>query len=178
MRLSASRLSPTPITPMTTVAFLPGSFDPITNGHVGLLRAALRIADRAVLAIGINAAKSPLFSVEDRVTMLREVIAGLEPGERDRVQVIHFEGLLIDAARAQKATVLVRGLRDGSDFDSEMHMAAMNAELDPLLQTVFIPAAPMDRHISATLVRQIAEMKGDLSRFVPPVVARRLKSRL
>src|SRR5688500_18186691 len=163
---------------MNTVAFLPGSFDPITNGHVGLLRAALRIADRAVLAIGINAAKKPLFTVGDRVAMRHEGIGGLEPGGRGGVEVIHLGGVVSDAGRAEKATMLVRGHRDGSAFDSDMHMAAMNADLDPKLQTGFIPAAPQDRHISATLVRQIAEMKGDLSRFVPPVVARRLKSRL
>ena len=162
---------------MIRVAFLPGSFDPMTNGHVGVLETALALADRVVLAVGIHPRKMPMFSHDERVAMLREVVATLAGNAKGRVDVIHYEGLMIDAARAAGATVLLRGVRDGTDFDAEMRMAAMNTMLAPELPTVFVPAAPAHRHISATLARQIAEMKGDLSGFVPAAVARRLAAR-
>lgn len=158
---------------MARIAFFPGSFDPLTNGHVDVIRGALELAEHLVVAIGIHPRKKPLFSTEARVDMLNEVIASMAP-DPDSVSVIHYEGLLVDAARKAGASLIVRGLRDAGDIAGELRMAAMNQDLAPKLQTVFLPATPKHRHISATLVRQVAEMRGDVSAFVPAVVAARL----
>ena len=144
----------------------------MTNGHVDVLAGAIELADEVVVAIGVNPRKKPLFSVEARIAMIREVVGSIAGGER--VSVTHFEGLLIDAAREAGASVIVRGLRDAGDVALELRMAAMNQDLAPKLQTIFLPASPAHRHISATLVRQVAELRGDVSAFVPPPVAARL----
>lgn len=158
---------------MTRTAFFPGSFDPLTNGHVDVLRGALDIVDRVVVAVGIHPGKRPLFTPDARVAMIREVVATFgDAGER--VVVTHYDGLLIDAARAVGATILIRGIRDSSDADSELPMAAMNRDLAPDLRTILLPASAELRHISATLVRQVAEFGGDVSAFVPPIIARHL----
>jgi pantetheine-phosphate adenylyltransferase len=163
---------------MPRVALYPGSFDPLTNGHVDVLRAALTLCDRLVIAIGVHAAKTPMLSVDDRLELI-DVVAG--PIARQRgatVEACTFDNLVVDFAREVGATILIRGLRDGSDLDYEMQMAGMNATMAPSVQTVFLPASPEARHITATLVRQIAAMGGDVAPFVPAVVARRLKERL
>src|SRR5690606_29232908 len=158
---------------MAGIAFYPGSFDPPTNGHRDMLRAALGLADRLVVAIGVHPGKTPLFSFDERVALIRDVVA--ESGEDPaRVDVIAFDGLTVDAARDAGATVMIRGLRDGTDLDYEMQLAGMNGAMAPSIQTVFLPATPATRHITATLVRQIARMGGDVSSFVPPCVARKL----
>lgn len=158
---------------MRHTAFFPGSFDPLTLGHVDIIRGAAELADAVVVAVGIHPSKRPLFAIEDRVEMVAEVVAGL--GDvAPRISVIQYEGLLVEAARSAGATLLVRGIRDSSDADAELPMAAMNRDLAPELQTVLLPAAPERRHISATLVRQVAEMGGDVSPFVPAAIARRL----
>lgn len=158
---------------MPRTAFFPGSFDPLTNGHLDVIAGALDIADHIVVAVGIHPSKKALFTPEDRVAMIREAIAGLGPGA-ERISVTHYDGLLIDAARAAGATILIRGIRDSSDADAELPMAAMNRDLAPDLRTVLLPASAPLRHISATLVRQVAENGGDVSPFVPPVIVRRL----
>jgi pantetheine-phosphate adenylyltransferase len=158
---------------MARVAFYPGSFDPPTNGHRDMLKVALGLADRLVVAIGVHPGKTPLFSFDERVALIREVVA--ESGEdTGRVEVIAFDGLTVDAARDAGASVMIRGLRDGTDLDYEMQLAGMNGAMAPTIQTVFLPATPATRHITATLVRQIAKMGGDVSSFVPPCVARKL----
>lgn len=157
---------------MPRIAFFPGSFDPMTNGHVDVLAGALELADRVVVAMGVNPRKKPLFSVDERMAMIAEVTASLSGG--DRVSVTHYDGLLIDAAREAGASIIVRGIRDAGDVALELRLAAMNQDLAPMLQTVFLPATPAHRHISATLVRQVAELRGDVSAFVPPPVAERL----
>jgi pantetheine-phosphate adenylyltransferase len=157
------------------IAFYAGSFDPLTNGHVDVIRHATAVADRLVVAIGVHPGKTPLFSAEERVEMIREdcgPIIGL-----DRLDVVTFADLAVDAARRVGATLLIRGLRDGTDLDYEMQMAGMNAALAPTVQTVFLPSSPIVRPITATLVRQIASMGGDVSGFVPAGALRRLKSR-
>tara|TARA_R110002020_G_scaffold36894_7_gene110907 strand:- start:376 stop:873 length:498 start_codon:yes stop_codon:yes gene_type:complete len=157
------------------IALYPGSFDPVTNGHLDVLAHALGIADRVVVAIGVHPGKAPMFTFEERVDMLRDVARGLlGPGEEDRLQVVSFSNLVIDAAVDHGATLLIRGLRDGTDLDYEMQMAGMNRTLRPQVQTVFLPASPEVRHITATLVRQIARMGGQTAEFVPEDVARRL----
>jgi pantetheine-phosphate adenylyltransferase len=162
---------------MPRTAIYAGSFDPVTNGHIDLLRQAARLAERIVCAVGVHPGKTPLFSAEDRVAMLEEV-AG--PGVREagcEFTCVTFADLVVAAARRSGATLLVRGLRDGSDFDYEMQMAGMNAAMAPEIQTVFLPASPGVRPITATLVRQIAGMGGDVGAFVPAAVAARLKRR-
>ncbi len=162
---------------MPRVAFYPGSFDPVTNGHLDILGRACRIADRVVVGIGTHAGKVPLFSVAERAQMLEDCGAPLARAAGVAFEVATFDGLVVAAASLFGATILVRGLRDGADFDYEMQMAGMNGELDATLQTVFLPAAPSVRPISATLVRQIAAMKGDVSAFVPSEIAVRLAAR-
>jgi pantetheine-phosphate adenylyltransferase len=158
---------------MLRIAFFPGSFDPVTNGHLDLVRQAGRLADRLVLAIGTHPGKTPLFSPDERLAMLREscASAGYE------LRFTTFADLVVTAAKREGATLLIRGLRSSADFDYEMEMAGMNGMMAPDLQTIFLPAAPAVRPITATLVRQIASMGGDVSSFVPPAVAARLKAK-
>jgi len=160
---------------MPRIALYAGSFDPVTNGHIDVVRQAARLADRLVLAIGIHPGKTPLFSAEDRVAMLEETCGPVAREAKCELSCVTFADLAVTAARRAGATMLIRGLRDGSDFDYEMQMAGMNGTMAPEVQTVFLPASPQVRPITATLVRQIAGMGGDFSGFVPPAVALRLK---
>jgi pantetheine-phosphate adenylyltransferase len=160
-----------------TKAFYPGSFDPLTNGHLDVLIQALAIAPKVVVGIGINPAKQPTFSYEERADLIRESLAGVLPGRVDDIEVVAFQNLVVDAARKFDAKVLIRGLRDGTDLDYEMQMAGMNRQMAPDVQTVFLPAAPASRPITATLVRQIAAMGGDVSAFVPPPVLAALRNK-
>lgn len=161
---------------MKRIAFYPGSFDPVTNGHVDILRQALLLADRVVVGIGIHPGKTPMFSFEQRSEMIRELARiNLVADASERIEVVAFDGLVIDVARQYGAGLLLRGLRDGTDLDYEMQMAGMNATMASDIQTVFLPASAGVRHITATLVRQIARMGGDVSPFVPAHVARELK---
>jgi pantetheine-phosphate adenylyltransferase len=158
-------------------ALYAGSFDPITNGHLDVVRAAARLADRLVLAIGVHPGKTPLFSAEDRLAMLGEVCGPIAADAGCELKFATFGDLVIAAAKREGANLLIRGLRDGTDFDYEMQMAGMNAAMAPGVQTVFLPASPSVRPITATLVRQIAGMGGDVSSFVPALVAARLKAK-
>lgn len=153
---------------MKRVALFPGSFDPITNGHVDVIRAGLALADEIVVAIGQNPTKTPMLSVEKRQTLIEDLAEKL--GGVGRVRATAFSGLLVDFAKDHGATIVLRGLRDSADFAYEMQMAGMNATLQPTLETVFVPARPANRHVTATLVRQIAGMGGDISPFVPEPV--------
>lgn len=158
---------------MPHVAFYAGSFDPPTNGHLDVIRRAYAIADELVIAIGTHPGKAPLFSVAERVAMLEGVARPVAMGKP--LLVVTFGDLTVDAARRHGATILIRGLRDGTDLDYEMQLAGMNASLAPDIQTVFLPASPHVRPITATLVRQIASMGGDITSFVPGPVADALK---
>jgi pantetheine-phosphate adenylyltransferase len=162
---------------MPRTALFAGSFDPVTNGHLDLVRQALRLADRLVLAIGTHPGKAPLFSVSDRLAMLQETCEPLARAAGCELACVTFADLVVTAAKRESATLLIRGLRSGSDFDYEMEMAGMNAAMAPDVQTVFLPASPPIRPITATLVRQIASMGGDVSQFVPASVATRLQAK-
>jgi pantetheine-phosphate adenylyltransferase len=162
---------------MAATALYPGSFDPVTNGHIDVARSACRIAERLVIAIGTHPGKQPLFSTEERREMLLDACAPIARDAGVALEVVTFSGLVVTAARDAGATMLIRGLRDGTDLDYEMQMAGMNASLAPDVQTVFLPSSPMARPITATLVRQIASMGGEVSSFVPPEVAERLRMR-
>ena len=154
-----------------TIAIYAGSFDPMTNGHMDVLKGALRLAAQVIVAIGAHPGKKSLFSYEERVELIKASAADILGEDSRRISVISFDNLLIEAARAHGALLIVRGLRDGTDLDYEMQMAGMNGTMAPELQTVFLPADPAVRTITATLVRQISSMGGDVRPFVPAVVA-------
>ncbi|MGC4025942.1 MAG: pantetheine-phosphate adenylyltransferase [Mesorhizobium sp.] len=159
------------------VAIYAGSFDPPTNGHLDVLKGALSLADTVYAAIGVHPGKMPIFSFDERVNLIEQIAASAFGEDAERIKVISFDGLLVDAARKAGATLLIRGLRDGTDLDYEMGMAGMNRAMAGELQTVFLPASPPVRMITATLVRQIAAMGGDVKPFVPPVVVKALKGK-
>ncbi|MER0239038.1 pantetheine-phosphate adenylyltransferase [Fulvimarina sp. MAC8] len=153
-----------------TTGFFPGSFDPMTFGHLSILRQALSSFDEIIVGIGVHAAKTPMFSFEERANLIRESLK--VDGRSAEIEIVSFDGLVVDAAAKAGASVLVRGLRDGTDLNYEMQMAGMNGAMRPEITTVFLPASPETRPITATLVRQIAKMGGDVSSFVPgPVLA-------
>jgi pantetheine-phosphate adenylyltransferase len=162
---------------MTRTALYTGSFDPVTNGHLDVLRQACGVAERIVVAIGVHSSKAPIFTAEERAEMLRAVCGPMLQAKGVELEVGTFGDLAVDAARRHGASLIVRGLRDGTDFDYEIQMASMNATMTPDVQTVFFPASPAVRPITATLVRQIAAMGGDVSPFVPGLVAERLKAK-
>ncbi|MAW85735.1 MAG: pantetheine-phosphate adenylyltransferase [Phyllobacteriaceae bacterium] len=158
-------------------AIYAGSFDPLTNGHLDVLRGALALADIIYVAIGIHPGKKGLFSFEERLRLIEKAGADELGADHHRLRVVAFDGLVVDAARQHGATMMIRGLRDGTDLDYEMQMAGMNGQMAPGIKTVFLPASPSVRHITATLVRQIAAMGGDVSGFVPANVADALKAK-
>ncbi len=151
------------------VALYPGSFDPFTNGHLDILSRARRLADEVVVAILENDSKTPLFSVAERIEMIREITAD-DPAEPVR----SFSGLLVDFARETRATLIVRGLRAISDYEYELQMALMNRRLDPAIETVFLMAKEEYSYVSSRLVKEVARLKGDVSGLVPEAVRRRL----
>jgi len=162
---------------MPRIALYAGSFDPVTNGHIDVVRHAARLADRLVLAIGVHPGKAPLFSADERLAMLVETCAPIAKDAGCELSCITFDDLVVRTAQRAGATLLIRGLRDGTDLDYEMQMAGMNEAMAPDIQTIFLPASPMVRPITATLVRQIAGMDGDVSAFVPAAVVARLKKK-
>jgi pantetheine-phosphate adenylyltransferase len=162
---------------MPRIALYAGSFDPVTNGHLDVVRHAVGLADKLVLAVGVNPGKAPLFSADDRIAMLQDVCGPLAKAAKCELACVTFSGLAIEAAKKAGATILVRGLRDSTDFNYEMQMAGMNETMAPGIQSIFLPATPAVRPITATLVRQIAGMGGDVSAFVPAAVAARLKQK-
>ncbi|CAH0340754.1 Phosphopantetheine adenylyltransferase [Rhizobium sp. CECT 9324] len=149
----------------------------MTNGHLDVIVQALNVAGKVIVAIGIHPGKTPLFTYEERADLIRQALMQTLPGRAGDIDVVAFDGLAVDAARSHGARLLVRGLRDGTDFDYEMQLAGMNGHMAPELQTVFLPAGTASRPITATLVRQIAAMGGDVSAFVPAAVLAALKSR-
>jgi pantetheine-phosphate adenylyltransferase len=157
------------------LALYPGTFDPITLGHLDVLERALAVFDRVEVVVAVNDAKTPLFPLEERLRLIRESVAGITGG--DRVEVASFEGLLVDHARARGATALVRGLRQVSDFDFEFRMALANRRLAPEVQTVFLMPGEAHAFLAASLVREIHRWGGDTSSFVPAPVQRALELR-
>jgi pantetheine-phosphate adenylyltransferase len=160
-----------------SAAFYPGSFDPITNGHLDVVRNACRLVERLVIAIGVHPGKTPLFTAEERAAMLDEVCVPVAKAAGTTIEIVTFADLAVTAATRAGASIIIRGIRDGTDLDYEMQMAGMNDVLAPEIGTVFLPASTEVRPITATLVRQIASMGGDISPFVPQPVADRLKAK-
>ncbi|MGL4729734.1 MAG: pantetheine-phosphate adenylyltransferase [Bosea sp. (in: a-proteobacteria)] len=162
---------------MTRIALYTGSFDPLTNGHLDVIAKGLKLFDKLVVAIGVHPGKAPLFSAEDRAAMIREVVGPLATKAKTSFDVVTFDGLAVEAAKKQGATAMLRGLRDGTDLDYEMQMAGMNSAMAGGIETVFVPASPASRMITATLVRQIANMGGDIRPFVPAQVNQAMLAR-
>jgi pantetheine-phosphate adenylyltransferase len=162
---------------MARIAFYSGSFDPPTNGHLDVIERAAFLCDRLVVGIGAHATKAGLFSTDERMAMIHGAAGPAMAKAGVKLEAVVFSGLAVAAAQAARASLIIRGLRDATDFDYEMQMAGMNGQMAPALRTVFLPASPPVRHISATLVRQIAEMGGDVSGFAPPNVVAALKAK-
>lgn len=150
----------------------PGTFDPITNGHCDLIQRASRLFDRVVVGVAADTHKAPTFSIEERVTMVREVVNGI-PG----VEVVAFSGLLVTYARSLGVGVIMRGLRAVSDFEFEFQLAGMNRRMAPDIETLFLTPAEQYAYISSSLVREIARLQGDVSTFVTPNVQAALRAR-
>ena len=163
---------------MSRTGFYSGSFDPITNGHIDVIKRSAAIVDRLVIGIGIHPGKSPLFSIEEKIALIEADTAAIAKASNCRIEAVTFGGLTIDAAKAAAATLIFRGLRDGTDLDYEMQMSGMNGAMAPSIHTVFLPASPDVRHITATLVRQIAQMGGDVRSFVTAATAQKLAAKL
>ena len=159
--------------PPSAVAIYPGSFDPITNGHLDLIERGARLFDRLIVAILQHDLKQPLFTVEERIDMLREVVHSFP-----NVEVDSFDGLLVDYAAQKEATAILRGIRAISDYEYELQMALMNRRLHPEIETVFLMAGEAYSFISSRLVREVASLGGDVSGLVPPTVEARLQNRV
>jgi pantetheine-phosphate adenylyltransferase len=159
------------------VGLYPGSFDPVTYGHVDIVRRAAHLVDKLVIAVGTHHDKHPLFTAAERVKLTEEVLMPVAKEIGLKLAVTTYDNLTVDAAKESGATVVIRGLRDAGDFDYEMQMAGMNQALAPEIETVFLASSPEARHIAASLVRQIAEMGGDVSSFVPKTVVAALRKK-
>lgn len=155
------------------VAIYPGSFDPITNGHLDLIERASRLVDRLIVSLLRNERKQPLFSIQERLEMLREVTA-----DHENVEVDFFEGLLVDHAASRNAGLIIRGIRAISDYEYEWQMALMNRRLKPEIETMFLMAGEAHSYVSSHLVKEVIRLGGDISDLVPPAVERRLKDRI
>ena len=159
--------------PRSVIAIYPGSFDPITNGHLDLIDRGSRLVDRLIVAILRNEAKQPLFTVEERVEMLREVVTCYP-----NVEVDSFHGLLVDYARNRSATVLLRGIRAISDYVEELQMALMNRRLNPDVETIFMMSGEAHSFISSRLVKEVIGLGGNIAGLVPPSVEVRLRNQI
>jgi pantetheine-phosphate adenylyltransferase len=159
---------------MTRTGVYPGTFDPVTLGHMDIIRRGAKLVDRLVIGVTTNPSKSPMFTVEERIAMVRREIAGVE-GEID---VVSFDSLLMDFAERQRASVIVRGLRAVADFEYEYQMAGMNQQLNDRIETVFLMADVSLQPIASRLVKEIAIYGGDIRKFVTPTVAEQVRARV
>ena len=156
------------------IGVYPGTFDPITNGHMDIIRRATRVVDTLIVAIAVNAGKDPLFTLEERVAMVEEEIAQNNNGLAGKVVAKPFESLLMNFVVGNGASIVIRGLRAVSDFEYEFQMAGMNARLNPTVETVFLMASERQQFISSRFVKEIARLGGDITSFVSPRVAEKL----
>ena len=159
------------------IGVYPGTFDPVTNGHLDIISRATRIVDRLIIAVAVNAGKEPLFTLDERLAMMTDEIAGLANGDGSRIEVRPFDVLLMDFMASVGAGVIVRGLRAVSDFEYEFQMAGMNARLDPAVETVFLMASDRHQFISSRFVKEIGQLGGEVGHFVSPGVRQRLLKR-
>lgn len=159
------------------IGVYPGTFDPTTNGHMDIIKRGARVLDRLVIGVAVNAGKGPLFSLDERVEMVRDEVAALEDPKVGVIEVKPFDSLLMQFAEAEGADCILRGLRAVSDFDYEFQMAGMNARLNPDIEILFLMASERHQFIASRLVKEIAALGGDISSFVSATVARRVNER-
>ena len=162
---------------MPRIAFYPGSFDPVTNGHLDVVQHAVALCDHLIVAVGVHPGKKPLYSTEERLEMVQAVFGPVAAKAGCAFDCTTYDNLTVMAARKTGATIMIRGLRDSTDLNYEMQLNGMNETMAPEVQTVLLPASVSVRPITATLVRQIAAMGGDFAAFVPPSVAASLKAK-
>jgi pantetheine-phosphate adenylyltransferase len=160
------------------VGLYAGTFDPVTNGHLDVIGRAARLLDRLVIGVAINTGKGPLFALEERVELVRATATPVAEGSGARIEVVPFEGLVVDVARRLGAGMILRGLRSVTDFDYEYQMAGMNRRLDAEIETVFLLASETNQFIASRLVKEIARLGGDIGSFVPPLVLERTLARI
>jgi pantetheine-phosphate adenylyltransferase len=161
---------------MSRTAIYPGSFDPATNGHLDIIARGTALTDHLIVAVAHNAGKSPMFSVNERVDLLKGEVERIK-GLKCKVTVTDFGGLLIDFANKSGASVIIRGLRAVTDFDFEFKLTGMNRRMDTEIETVFLMASDNNHFIASSMVKEIAELKGDISGFVPESVAKAIKGK-
>ena len=159
------------------VGVYPGTFDPVTSGHMEVVRRSLRLVDKLVIGPATNIGKGPLFSLQERIDIIKDDIADFSEADKARIQIAPFDGLLIHFAREVGASVIIRGLRAVSDFEYETQMANMNARMEPNVETIFLMASDRHQFIASSLVKDIARLGGDTSQFVSKRVFQRLKSK-
>lgn len=159
------------------VGVYPGTFDPLTNGHMDIIRRAMRICDRLIVGVATNPGKSPLFTLEERMAMVEQEVADIDPGNGGLAEVVTFDGLLMHFCERVGADFLIRGLRAVSDFDYEFQMAGMNARLNPNIEMVYLMASENQQFIAARLVREISMLGGEIKSFVPRRVADALNAK-
>ena len=162
---------------MPRIALYPGSFDPVTNGHLDVVRHAVGLCDRLIVAIGIHPGKTPLYSTEERLEMVRAVFAPVAAKAGCAFDATTYDDLTVTAAQKAGATIMIRGLRDGTDLDYEMQISGMNETMAPEVHTVFLPSATSHSFMASKLIREVARFGGDVSSMVPPPVAAKLAER-
>ena len=160
------------------IGFYPGSFDPVTYGHLDIIARAARIVDKLVVGVGVHGTKQVLLSGGERVALIEQAVKPIAEHAGVKISVVTFDGLTVDAAKKAHAGVIIRGLRDASDFDYEVQMAQMNGALSPDVETVFLAASPATRMIASSLVKQIAKMGGDTSLFLPSDAQAAIKGKI
>jgi len=159
-------------------AIYPGTFDPITRGHLDITLRSIEIADKLIIAVAHDVMKSPLFSLKERVDMVKnDILNAFNSSVVNKIEIVGFKGLLIDFAKSQKANLIIRGLRAVSDFEYEFKLFSANQALNSKIETIFLPAKDSTHFISATIVKEIARLKGDVSSFVSPYVTKKLAAK-